>query len=75
MAVIGVHIGGESRRGPLSAKFIEISAPRCDFLVIKEDGNADGYFTKLGTTNKIPVTLIKDSNEIGGIFKAVFGVK
>lgn len=74
ISVIGIHIGGESRRGPLSAKFIEASAPQCDYLVIKEDGNADGYFTKLGTTNKIPVTTVKDSNEIGGILKAVFGL-
>ena len=75
ISTVGIHIGGEARRGPLSTKFIEASAPICDYLIVKEDGNADGYFTKLGTTKNIPVTVIKDSNEIGGIFKAVFGIK
>lgn len=75
ISTVGIHIGGEARRGPLSAKFIEASAPRCDYLIVKEDGNADGYFTKLGTSKNIPVTVIKDSNEIGGIFKTVFGIK
>lgn len=74
IVVIGIHIGGESRRGPLSQKFIEASAPRCDYLLVKEDGNADKYFTNLSTSKKIPLTLVKDSNEIGTVLKSVFGI-
>jgi hypothetical protein len=73
--VVGVHIGGESRMGPLSIKFIEASAPRCNYLVIKEDGNVNGYFTKLGASKNIPVTIIKESNEISALFKLIFNIK
>jgi hypothetical protein len=72
-AVFGLHIGGEARRGKLSAPFIEQVAPRCDYLIVTEDGNKDGYFTTLAKEKQIPLTVVKDTQELGALLKKTFG--
>lgn len=47
MTVIGVHVGGEARRGQLSDTFIQAAVPACQYLVVVADGDKDGFFTKL----------------------------
>jgi Domain of unknown function (DUF6305) len=47
MSIIGVHVGGEARRGQLSDRFIEAAAPACHYLVVVADGDKDGFITKL----------------------------
>jgi hypothetical protein len=73
--IVGIHIGGESRRGALSAKFIDLVAPQCSYIIVKQDGNKDGYFTKLGAKIKIPVTVIDETLDLVSIFKTMFAVK
>ena len=73
--VVGIHIGGEARRGPLSAKFVELVSPRADYLIVAEDGNKDGYFTKLSKEKKIPLTTIKETLDLGDVLKRMFAVK
>lgn len=75
MFIVGIHIGGESRRGPLSAEFINYVAPQCDYIIVKADGNKDGYFTALGKKSNIPVTVIDQTLDLMGIFKAMFPAK
>lgn len=72
-AVFGLHIGGEARRGKLSAPFVEQVAPRCDYLIVTEDGNKDGYFTTLAKEKQIPLTVVKDTQELGALLKKTFG--
>jgi hypothetical protein len=72
-AVFGLHIGGEARRGKLSAPFIDQVAPRCDYLIVTEDGNKDGYFTTLAKEKQIPLTVVKDTQELGALLKKTFG--
>jgi hypothetical protein len=51
MTIIGVHVGGEARRGQLSDRFIQAAVPACQYLVVVADGDKDGFITKLaGTT-------------------------
>lgn len=73
--IIGIHVGGEARRGPLSAKFIDLAAPKADFLIVTEDGNKDNYFTKLSKEKKIPLTIIQEINELGNLLKRIFQTK
>jgi hypothetical protein len=73
ITVFGLHIGGEARRGKLSAPFIEGVAPRCDQLIVTEDGNKDGYFTTLAKEKQIPLTVVKDTQELGALLKKTFG--
>lgn len=47
MAVIGVHVGGEARRGQLSDRFIQAAIPSCQYVVAVADGDKDGFLSKL----------------------------
>lgn len=47
MKIIGLHVGGEARRGELSDKFVVAATPLCDYVIVVADGNKDGLFTKL----------------------------
>ena len=70
--VIGMHIGGSERRTGLSKEIVELVAPASEWLIVWEDGNADGYFTKLAAEKKIPITLIKQPMESGKVLAAAF---
>jgi hypothetical protein len=50
MAIIGVHVGGEARRGQLSDRFIQAAVPACQYLVVVADGDKDGFISKLAGT-------------------------
>lgn len=54
MTIIGLHIGGEARRGELSDKFIEAAIPSCHYVVVVSEGNKDGFFDRL-CAGKIPL--------------------
>ena len=73
--ILGFHLGGEDRRGQVSMKFIDIVTPKVNYLVVREDGNKDGAFTKIAQQNKIPFTQIKQTQELTDILKAVFKIK
>ena len=47
MKIIGLHVGGEARRGELSDKFIQAAVPQCDYVIVVSEGNKDSLFNKL----------------------------
>jgi len=47
MTIIGLHVGGEARRGQLSDRFIQTAVPACQYVVVVADGDKDGFITKL----------------------------
>lgn len=61
--IIAMHIGGESRRGELSDKFIEPVCSKADYLIVVEDGNKDGLFTDIASRNNIPIDTINSIAE------------
>jgi hypothetical protein len=63
--VVGVHIGGEARRGALSEPFIMAAAPRVDLLLVAEAGNADGYFSDVAAEQGIPLELLPNALALG----------
>jgi hypothetical protein len=69
--VLAVHVGGESRRGPLSDKFIDPVVAKADFVLATEDGNKDGAFTKAAKTRNLPIVIVKQVAEVGPALKAV----
>jgi len=71
MKVIGVHVGGEARRGELSDKFIQLAVPLCDYVVIVAEGNKDGLFTKLCGT-RIPLDTVDKIALAGAPLAAAF---
>jgi hypothetical protein len=51
LTIIGLHVGGEARRGELSDRFIQAGVPACQYLIVVADGDKDGFISKLcGTT-------------------------
>ena len=71
--IIGMHIGGEDRRGPTSRDFIPYAGD-VDFMIVRDEGNKDGYFTKLCGSKGIPLYIIENTREIEGILKEIFGL-
>jgi hypothetical protein len=71
MRIIGVHVGGEARRGELSDKFIEAVVPSCDYVVIVADGDKDGLFKKLCGA-KIPLDAVDKISKAGLPLAAAF---
>lgn len=75
IAVIAVHIGGESKRGPAGSdneRMIDAVAPYADFLVAAKDGNKDGRFTKLAQARKIPYVEVDYALGLVDVLKKVF---
>ncbi len=69
--ILAVHIGGESRKGPLSDKFILPVVSRADYVLVTEDGNKDGFFTRLTQDKKIPLEVVKQTREVGQRIQAL----
>jgi len=65
MILVGVHVGGEGRRGPLSERFIVGTAPRMDLLIVTAEGNADSYFTDVAASEGIEFVELADTFEVG----------
>ena len=70
--IIGMHLGGETRRGPNSDGMINLITPKCNYVIVKADGNLDGIFTKICKENEIPLTEIEKSIELIDYPKALF---
>ncbi len=58
MTIIGLHVGGKSRRGELSDKFIQAAVPSCNYVIVVAEGDEDGYFGKL-CGGKIPLDKVE----------------
>ena len=65
LKIIGVHVGGEGRRGELSDGFIEAIVPLCDYVIVVAEGNKDGLFTKLCTQAKIILDTVDKISKVG----------
>jgi len=58
MTIIGMHVGGEARRGQLSDRFIQAAVPACQYLVVVAEGDKDGFISKLAGPS-IPVDKVE----------------
>lgn len=70
--VVLVHIGGETRRGGLSDSFADLVLGDADYMVVKEDGNADGKFTDAAKEAGVPITLIQSTKDTIEVFTNLF---
>ena len=69
--VVAVHVGGESRRGPLSDKFIDPVVAKADYVLTTEDGNKDGAFTRATRARNVPLQVVKTVAEVGSALNAL----
>jgi Domain of unknown function (DUF6305) len=56
--IVVLHVGGEERRDALSNQLIELTAPRAQRLIIREDSDADGTFARIAKDGNIPLVVI-----------------
>ena len=56
--VILVHLGGEDRRDALSNQLIDLVGPRSQYIIIRDDSDADKMFTNISKTANIPMVVI-----------------
>jgi hypothetical protein len=63
MTIIGLHVGGEARRGELSDKFIQAAIPACNYVIVVAEGDKDGFFEKLCGA-KIPLDKVERLNKV-----------
>jgi hypothetical protein len=64
--IIGLHVGGEGRRGQMSDKFITGAVPLCDYVIVVAGGNKDGLFNQLCGKGKIPLDSVEKIASAGG---------
>ncbi len=62
LTVIGLHVGGEARRGQLSDVFIQAAVPACHYVIVVADGDKDGFITKLCGT-KVPIDKVERTSK------------
>ncbi len=72
MKVILAHIEGQARRNAIADKFIIPFIPKADLLLVTQDGNEDGLFTRLSKEHGVPLILVKDYNELTNVLKQLF---
>ena len=71
LKIIGLHVGGEGRRGQMSDKFITGAVPLCDYVIVVATGNKDGLFNQLCAKGKIPLDSVdKIANAGAPLLKA-----
>jgi hypothetical protein len=62
--VVALHMGGMDRRDDLSNQLINLTAPRAQYLIIREDSDADGLFAGIAKMNNIPLLVIDNVQDL-----------
>lgn len=71
--IIVTHLGGESRRGELSDRFIRAVLPYADYILVVEGGDgSDNLFSKTAEEHNIPIDFVADIAGVGEAFSAKF---
>jgi hypothetical protein len=73
--IVAAHVGGESRRGPLSDKFITPVVAQADYVIVTAEGNKDGAFNKMTAARKTPLNVVKQLTDVGPALRALFPAK
>lgn len=71
IVVVGVHIGGEGRRGPLSQPYLDAVSGRVDLLIVTEEGNADRYFDDVAALQGVSLTVLPSVNDVAAHIAAL----
>jgi hypothetical protein len=61
--ILGIHVGGASRRGRRSDPLCSLVAQSADVLIVKAGGNGDGLFTSIAEEGAIPLIEVKTNAE------------
>ncbi|MCI4444593.1 MAG: hypothetical protein JHC32_01025 [Candidatus Aminicenantes bacterium] len=80
ITVIGAHLEGMKRRAQGAAagdttdeQSIDAVAPNSDLLLINKEGNADGRFTTIARSKKIPMIEVEKNIELINVLSKIYG--
>ena len=71
--IIGMHVGGKSRRGKMSDYFNQLVAENAQYLIVVKEGNQDEFFSKIAQERKIDVEIVDKILSIQKSLKAIYG--
>jgi len=71
--IITFHLGGEARRGALSDDFNKLAAEAAEIIVVKADGDTDGFFSGIANDKGVTYKSIKTPAEALPLLKGWFG--
>lgn len=69
--VVAMHLGGMARRYKNSEPFLPF-AGEADYMIVRADGNADGYFTALCAEKNVPLYTMQKGTELKEIIQSMF---
>lgn len=72
LKILGLHVGGESRRGKTTNDILEVVLPECTHVVVVASGNKDKMFDQLAAKNNVPLTEVPNLAAAGDAVKALF---
>jgi len=73
ITIVGAHIEGMARRvDETDTASIDAVIPASELILVREDSNEDGYFTKLAEEKKIPLISFKETLDLTGVLKDLF---
>ena len=70
--ILGLHVGGEARRGKTTNDLLEAVVPQCAHVVVVASGNKDQMFNTLAAKNNVPLTEVANLAGAGDAVKALF---
>jgi len=74
--IIGAHIEGMARRvDETDAASIATVIPESKLLLVREDSNEDGLFTKEAEKLNIPIIIFKETLDLGKVLKELFNLE
>jgi hypothetical protein len=71
--VLTMHVGGISKRGELSDRFISQVIPASAFLMAIKEGDQDGFLTQTAAKGRIPAQFVDRISELQAPLKTIFG--
>lgn len=71
--VLAMHVGGISKRGEMSDRFISQVIPASAFLMAIKEGDQDGFLTKAAAKSKVPAQFADRISELQAPLKTIFG--
>lgn len=72
IAILALHVGGESRRGKTTDDLLQIVVPEAKQIVVVASGNKDKIFNTLAAKGNVPVTEVASLAAAGDALKALF---
>lgn len=73
MTLIGAHIEGMARRVDKTDEIsIDTVAPVSDIIMVKEESDSDGFFTKVAKEKNVPIYSTKETLDLVDTFKELF---